>query len=80
MGKALTYLRTRTDVRWTYISPAGNFQADGVKTGKYMWGGEELLLNSNGESVISYADYASAMIDEAVNGNHIRQRISVVSE
>lgn len=80
MGKALTYLRTRTDVSWTYISPAGNFQADGVKIGKYMWGGEELLLNSNGESVISYADYASAMIDEAVNGNHIRQRISVVSE
>lgn len=80
MGKALDELRARTDVRWTYISPAGDFQADGAKTGKYILGGEELTLNSKGESVISYADYAVAMIDEALNGNHIQQRISVVAE
>lgn len=80
MGKALDELRTRTDVKWTYISPAGDFQADGVRTGKYILGGEELTLNSRGESVISYADYAIAMVDEALNGNHIRQRISVVAQ
>ena len=79
MGKALEELRARTDVKWTYISPAGDFQADGPRTGKYLLGGEELLLNAKGESVISYADYAIAMVDEAVNGNHIRQRISVVA-
>ena len=71
---------TRTDVRWTYISPAGDFQADGAKTGKYILAGEELTLNTKGESVISYADYAVAMVDEALNGNHIQQRISVVAE
>ncbi|MGN6710123.1 NAD(P)-dependent oxidoreductase [Anaerocolumna jejuensis] len=80
MGKALEELRTRNDVKWTYISPAGDFQADGARTGKYILGGEELLLNSKGESVISYADYAIAMVDEAVNGNHLQQRISVVAE
>lgn len=80
MGKALEELRARTDVKWTYISPAGDFQADGPRTGKYLLGGEELLLNAKGESVISYADYAIAMVDEAVNGNHIQQRISVVAE
>ncbi len=48
MGKALDELRTRTDVKWTYISPAGDFQADGVRTGKYILGGEELTLNSKG--------------------------------
>ena len=80
MGKALDELRSRTDVIWTYISPAGDFQADGAKTGKYILAGEELTLNSKGESVISYADYAVAMVDEAVNGDHLRQRISVVSE
>ena len=58
----------------------GDFQAEGEKTGKYILGGEELVLNSKGESVISYADYAIAMIDEAVKGNHIQERISVVSE
>ena len=80
MGKALDELRTRNDVKWTYISPAGDFQADGARTGKYIWGGEELTLNSKGESVISYADYAAAMVEEALNGNHIQQRISVVAE
>lgn len=80
MGKALNELRNRKDVKWTYISPAGDFQADGIRTGKYILGGEELILNSKGESVISYADYAIAMIDEAVKGDHIQQRISVVAE
>ena len=49
MGKALEELRARTDVKWTYISPAGDFQADGPRTGKYLLGGEELLLNAKGE-------------------------------
>ena len=78
MGKALDELRGRNDVQWTYISPAGDFQADGERTGKYIQAGEELTLNGRGESIISYADYAIAMVDEAVSGNHIRQRISVV--
>lgn len=80
MGKALDELRTRTEVKWTYLSPAGDFQADGERTGKYILGGEELTLNAKGESVISYADYAIAMVDEALNGNHIQQRISVVAK
>lgn len=79
-GKALEELRERNDVKWTFISPAGDFRADGERTGKYILGGEELTLNSKGESVISYADYAIAMIDEAVNGNNIQKRISVVAE
>ena len=78
MGKALDELRRRDDVKWTYISPAGDFQADGERTGKYIQAGEELTLNGRGESIISYTDYAIAMVDEAVSGNHIRQRISVV--
>ena len=78
MGKALDELRGRNDVQWTYISPAGDFQAEGERTGKYIQAGEELTLNGRGESIISYADYAIAMVDEAVSGNHIRQRISVV--
>ena len=77
-GKALDELRKRDDVRWTFVSPAGDFQAEGERTGKYILGGEELTLNEQGESIISYADYAIAMIDEAVQGDHIQKRISVV--
>ena len=80
MAKALGELRERKDVKWTYISPAGDFQADGERTGKYILGGEELTLNSKGESIISYSDYAIAMVDEAVKGNNIQKRISVVGE
>ncbi len=79
MAKALGELRQRQDVRWTYVSPAADFQADGARSGKYILGGEELTLSPKGESVISYADYAIAMVDEAVQGDHIRQRISVVT-
>ena len=80
MAKALGELRERKDVKWTYISPAGDFQADGERSGKYILGGEELVLNSRNESIISYADYAIAMVDEIEKGNHIQQRISVVRE
>lgn len=80
MAKALKELRKRSDVKWTYISPAGDFQPEGKRTGKYILAGEELTLNSKGESVISYADYAIAMVDEVTKGNHIQKRISVVAE
>ena len=80
MAAALAQLRQRNDVKWTYISPAADFRADGERTGKYILGGEELTLNSRGESIISYADYAAAMIDEAASGSNIQKRISVVSE
>ena len=78
MAKALAELRTRSDVRWTYLSPAADFQAEGERTGKYLLDGEELTFNRRGESVISYADYAIAMVDEAQKDSHIQQRISVV--
>lgn len=74
----LDELRKRNDVKWTFVSPAADFQAEGERTGKYILAGEEFTLNAEGESVISYADYALAMVDEIANGNHIRQRISVV--
>ena len=78
MAEALSDLRKRDDVRWTYISPAGDFQAEGERTGEYILAGEELTLNDRNESIISYADYAIAMVDEIESGDHIQQRISVV--
>ncbi len=78
MAKALSELRARDDVKWTYISPAGDFRPDEGRTGEYILGGEELILNDRGESVIGYADYAVAVVDEIEKGGHIRQRIGVV--
>lgn len=80
MAKALSELRKRDDVKWTYISPAADFQAEGKRRGTYILGGEELTLNDRGESVLSYADYAIAMVDEIVSGAHIQERISVAGK
>ena len=80
MGEALAELRKRNDVKWTYLSPAGNFVADGVRTGKYILGGEEYFVNAKGVSEISYADYAIAMIDEIENANYVQKRFSVIGE
>lgn len=79
-AQALAGLREVSDVKWTYVSPAAEFDADGARTGEYQIGGDQMLLNTEGKSVISYADYAIAVVDEAESGAHVQQRISVVSK
>ena len=79
-GAALDDLRKRNDVQWTYLSPAGDFVADGERTGEYLLGGEEYFVNDRGESRISYADYAIAMVDEIENENNIQKRFSVIGK
>ncbi len=37
-------------------------------------------MNSKGESYISYADYAIAVLDEIENPKHINERFTVVGE
>lgn len=76
----LDALRSRDDVRWTFVSPAADFQAEGARTGAYLLAGEEFTTNDKGESAISYADYAVALIDEIEQGSHIQQRISVLGK
>lgn len=77
-AKGLEVLRNRKDVKWTYISPAAEFEFDWERKGDYQLAGEVFMVNAKGESKISYADYAIAMVDEAEKGNHINQRISVL--
>lgn len=79
-GRGLAYLRATTDLDWTYVSPAADFQAEGERTGEYTLAGEELTLNAAGASTVSYADYAIAIVDIAEAGSHRRERVSVVSK
>ena len=74
----LAALRSRTDAKWVFVSPAADFRADGEKSGKYILGGEELTLSGAGESIISYADYAVGMVDLIESGAHIGERVSLV--
>lgn len=74
---ALQYLRTVTDVDWTYATPAKNF-TNGKRTGIFRIGGDQLLESKSGRSRISRADFAVALIDEVENAQFIQQRFSVV--
>ena len=77
-AKGLDVLRSRKDVKGTYVSPAAEFEFDWERKGEYQLAGEVFTVNAQGKSKISYADYAIAMIDEAEKGKHINQRISVL--
>ena len=79
-GLALKSLRKSNSVKWTYISPAADFQADGERIGSYEIAGEEFTVNAAGESFISYADYAIAVVDEAEQASHVGERFSVYAK
>ena len=76
--KAWDELKTHDDVQWTYIAPAADFQPEGPRMHKYIIAGEELTYNDKGESIISYGDYAIAVLDEIENADYIQDRISVL--
>ena len=76
MGEGLARLRT-LDVDWTYLSPATDFVADGEKKGHYVIEGEVLTTDDKGVSQLSYADYATAVVDIATSGRYHRERVSV---
>lgn len=69
-----------SNANWTYLSPAAMYDPTGKRTGSYTLGDDVLIANKSGESYVSYADYAIAMIDELKNKNHVRKRFTVVSE
>lgn len=77
MGAGLEVYRQATAVNWTYISPAADFDAEGPKTGTYTLAGEVFQVNAQGQSYISYADYAVALVDIAEKGGYSKERISV---
>ncbi|RFU63726.1 NAD(P)-dependent oxidoreductase [Peribacillus glennii] len=79
-GKNLEDLQNADSITWTYISPAGLFDAEGKRTGSYQNGKDHVILNSKGQSYVSYADYAIAVVDEIENPQHVNERFTVISE
>ncbi|MFF2853394.1 NAD(P)-dependent oxidoreductase [Peribacillus sp. NPDC058002] len=79
-SKNLGDLQNATGIQWTFISPSAFFDPQGNRTGGYTLGKDNLLVNSKGESYVSYADFALAVLDEIENPQHINQRFTVVAE
>ena len=70
-----TYRAAETDVDWSYVSP-GALLEPGERTGEYRVGDDHLLTSDDGHSRISMEDFAIAMIDEAVEPQHSRNRFT----
>ena len=79
-GKNLEDLQQSEGFEWTFISPAGFFNPEGKRTGSYQTGKDHILLNAKGDSYVSYADYAIAVVDELENPVHVNGRFTVVAE
>jgi len=63
-------------VNWSYLSPPAII-IPGVRTGSFRTGTDELLVNKQGKSTISFEDFAIALIDEAELVKNYRKRFTV---
>lgn len=80
MAGVLDDLRASTpELDWFYVSPAAAFGAwaPGEATGQYRIGGDVLLTDDNGDSNISGADFAAAIVAEIEHPAHHRARFTV---
>ncbi|MGY5796213.1 NAD(P)-dependent oxidoreductase [Rheinheimera faecalis] len=74
--QALQLLKAQHQQNWSYLSPAAEI-FPGEKTGRFRLGLDQLLTDVDGKSRISTADYAVAMLDEAEQNLHPKQRFCV---
>ena len=72
-------LMTEPSLDWFFVSPAGGFGAwvPGEATGKFRIGGDVLLVDDQGQSTISGADLALAVVQEVEQPTHRRARFTV---
>jgi len=64
---------------WFFVSPAGGFEAwvPGEATSVYRIGDDVLLVDDDGQSMISGADFADAFVAEIEHPAHGRARFTV---
>lgn len=67
--------RGEYDLDWTYVSPPLEIKA-GERTGKFRLGEDQLLRDAEGNSRISEADFAVAILDELEQGRFVRRRFT----
>lgn len=72
----LDVLKTERELDWVFLSPPAQL-VPGGRSGRYRIGRDALLTDDAGESRISTADYAVAMLDEVERPQHSRQRFTV---
>jgi putative NADH-flavin reductase len=61
---------------WTYLSPSALI-GPGERTGNFRLGLDDLLVGADGQSRISFDDYAVALVDELEQPKHNHRRFTV---
>ncbi|WP_239115000.1 NAD(P)-dependent oxidoreductase [Planotetraspora kaengkrachanensis] len=60
------------DLDWAYVAPAGDFNHDGARTGRY-----RIAEHGDPASRITYADFAIALVDEIETPRSRRAAVSI---
>lgn len=75
-GYMLDLLEETEGLDWTYISPSRMF-VPGERTGTFRYGKDHLLMDDEGDSRISFEDFAIAVADELETPQYIKQRFTI---
>jgi len=75
-GAFLDRLRQEKELDWTFLSPSAMIDF-GARTAKFRLGTDQLLVDADGKSSISFEDFAVAMADEIERPAHRRARFTV---
>ncbi len=73
--QALNDLKAEDTLDWSFVSPA-ILLVPGEATGTFRLGKDSPIFDDKGESKITVGDLAVAILDEAEQGKHIRQRFT----
>lgn len=73
--QALNDLKAEDTLDWSFVSPA-ILLVSGESTGTFRLGKDSPVFDDKGESKITVGDLAVAILDEAEQGKHIRQRFT----
>lgn len=74
--EALNVISKETDLNWTVLRPSSIFTS-GERTGKFRLGTDYLLVDSEGNSHVSFQDYAVALFNELDNSDFIKKAFTV---
>jgi putative NADH-flavin reductase len=74
--EAYNRYRANTSVFWSYAAPAAIIEP-GQRTSKFRPGGDQLIVDSQGQSRISAEDFAVAVLDEVESPKALHKRFTV---
>ena len=73
---AISVLRAADDLDWTCVAPAAQIGL-GDRIGRYRSASGRLVADAKGQSCISYADFACAVLDQLESDLNVRQVLGI---